>query len=210
VRRAYPDLSQAVKLDPTNPQFWLTRGNIAADAGQHETAIKNYSKVIELRPNQPMTYQNRAISLMELKAYKQAYQDINDAIRIDPDQPNFYYYRALVLLKGKKPQLALEQLNIAIDMVPAGEFIIQRAMAYAMLGDAAKALREADIAREKSGIRVLWECCEVYEQLGRDEDLLKLLDVARSFGDRLEEMQPGRKEAIEQKVSETRRRLGRM
>ena len=77
--------------------YWdyFDRGYAAAEKGDYDTAIQEYTLAIEKDPNHPYAYNNRGISYKKLGQYERAIQDYNMAIELDPKYIRAYRNRSL-------------------------------------------------------------------------------------------------------------------
>ena len=73
------------------------QGVAAADKGDFQQAIHNYTQVIALTPNHAGTYYNRGNAYSELKDYSSAIRDYTQAIALNPRFEMAYNNRALSL-----------------------------------------------------------------------------------------------------------------
>ncbi|MFW5735286.1 MAG: PEGA domain-containing protein [Oceanidesulfovibrio sp.] len=58
--------SEAVSLDPTNPQAFRIRGSILRALKKFELAVADYNCAIQLAENEPLFYVERAVTLVEM------------------------------------------------------------------------------------------------------------------------------------------------
>ena len=73
--RAIQDYDQAVRLNPGNPDHFVSRG-VAYDAkGQYDRAIQDYDQAIRLRPGFVLAFVDRGIAYANKDQYDRAIQD---------------------------------------------------------------------------------------------------------------------------------------
>lgn len=77
---AINDISKCILIDPSNPIFYLYRGNCYQEFSQHSNAINDYSKYISLRPDDPDAFFTRARSYEEIMNFDKAMEDYNRII----------------------------------------------------------------------------------------------------------------------------------
>lgn len=148
------DLRQTLKLAPRSMAAWDALGNVYADLEQHDKAIQAVSNLLKLRPKFASGYYNRALSSIERGAMKEAFKDLNRAIQLDDGEYAPFYHRGVVLLKVNRPEKAIDDFTRALTFTPAPEFYVQRAKAYAMLGDTQRAFDDAQASLE--GAERIW------------------------------------------------------
>jgi len=78
-------ITQAIAINPNNPDFYYNCGNAAKDSKQLDLALARYDKAISLKPNYPEAYHNRGNILRDLKKLDLALTNYNKAIQLKPE-----------------------------------------------------------------------------------------------------------------------------
>ena len=97
---AINDISKCILIDPSNPVFYLYRGNCYQEFSQHSNAINDYSKYISLRPDDPNAFYTRARSYEEIMNFEKAMEDYNKIIVLSEFDP-----KARKMLKDSQTRL---------------------------------------------------------------------------------------------------------
>ena len=90
----------------------------AAEKGDHNTAIREYSLAIDKDPNHPYAYNNLGLSYHDLKQYEQAIQDYDKAIELDPNYATAYYNRGNSYHNLEQYKRAIQDYDKAIELDP--------------------------------------------------------------------------------------------
>ncbi|MGK7922173.1 MAG: tetratricopeptide repeat protein [Trichodesmium sp.] len=98
-KEAISDLTQAVKLNPNNPEINSNLGLALKDNQQYEAAIKYYQKALELKPNYAEPYNGLGKIFLELGRLVESQQYYQQAIKLDKNHANAHFGLALILLK---------------------------------------------------------------------------------------------------------------
>ena len=98
-KEAISYLTQAVKLNPNNPEIHSNLGLALKDNQQLETAIKHYQKALELKPNYAEPYNGLGKIFLELGRLVESQQYYQQALKLDKNHANAHFGLALVLLK---------------------------------------------------------------------------------------------------------------
>ena len=85
--RAIACFSDAIRLNPGVPQFYLHRGGSYDEKGDSEKALADYNEVLRLDPNVPAAYCSRAGIYYAKGEYGKAKTDYAEAIRLYSDFP---------------------------------------------------------------------------------------------------------------------------
>ena len=90
----------------------------AAEKGDHDTAILEYSLAIEKDPNHPYAYNNRGLSYKNLGQFDGAIQDFDKAIELDPNDAAAYYNRGNSYAARKQYEPAIRDYDKTIELNP--------------------------------------------------------------------------------------------
>jgi tetratricopeptide (TPR) repeat protein len=83
---------------------------MAAEKGNYDRAISDYTEAIRLKPNYAKAYYNRGNAYREKGDYDRAISDYNEAIRLNPKDANAYHSRG-VAYYHKGEEEAIENLK---------------------------------------------------------------------------------------------------
>ncbi len=93
---AFPDLDEAIRLDPDNHLAWWTRAMSKKFMSQHDRSITDFDVALRLKPDDARTYMHRGGAYYGGYVFEQAIDDYDRAIAIDPDFAEAYFFRAVV------------------------------------------------------------------------------------------------------------------
>jgi Tfp pilus assembly protein PilF len=126
----------------------IKSGNRAAEAGNYEGAISEFSLAIELDPNYAEAYHNRGYVHYKLEDYESALADYNKAAQLKPDLEKVHVNRGVLYIKMHLYEDALADFTKAIQLDPDdGLAYYNRGLAYKALGDEDSA--NVDFAKAK-------------------------------------------------------------
>ncbi len=86
--RAHTVLSQALELDPTDPEIWIDRGDTLARGGEYWDAVDDFSEALDRDEARLDALIFRAAAYRLLEVPELARDDITRALVIDPDNPD--------------------------------------------------------------------------------------------------------------------------
>jgi len=108
--KALQDYSQAVAIDPQNPELYNSRGKTYFDmamSGKYESqskelvqkALKDYTEALKIPTVKPKSKAeiliNRGAAFGSQQNFQQSIQDITDGLKIDPSNENGYFNRSI-------------------------------------------------------------------------------------------------------------------
>src|SRR5690349_7656292 len=112
------ELNAEIEANPLDYVTLIERGNLYAEAGHYQKAIKDYSAALKLAPDCALAWDNRGITRLYLLDYYPALADFSQALNYDPT----YFYalanRAYVYALLEKPEWALEDAQQALKLCP--------------------------------------------------------------------------------------------
>ena len=155
---AIASFAQSIKLNPN----WMwppnNRGELYADRGDYELAIKDFDLVIRVSGEKyAMGWNNRCRVLAIVGRLEQALSDCDQALKIDAKFTNYMVksgrvgarqHRAFVHLKAGRYDQAIDDYNQALEILSNAEALFGRGMAKQKKGDAAGV--QADILAAKT------------------------------------------------------------
>jgi tetratricopeptide (TPR) repeat protein len=174
---AVADFSEAISLDPTNPDTFYWRGQTYWRAQDYAAAIADFSEAIALDPNHLDSYYWRGRAEIELAEYPAALLDFTTLISAQPADSANFQGRGVVHLKLGDTAAAITDLGRAVDLAPKKVTnYTWRGQAHFEAQDFAAALVDFTIALELQPERV-------YSYAWRGRVYLALNDVAKAEND---------------------------
>lgn len=142
------------KIAPDCSEAYNGLGNISADEGNFQDALRHYDKSIRLaeitNPNLFSIYVNRGTVKDSLGDYAGAIADYSHALKLKPDDHEAYYNRASTKIKLRAFQAAISDLNCTLKYHP------KHILAYVNRGNAKR---------------------EIGDLIGSEQDYLNALEI---------------------------------
>lgn len=110
---ALSDYSEAIRLDPTEVDYWLNRGIVKEQSNDVKGALADYKRVLELKPDYEKGWLNHGNASVKLNRLSDAIEDYTVAITYYPEYGLAFYNRALTYHRMGKKELACKDLTIA-------------------------------------------------------------------------------------------------
>ena len=121
----------------------------AAEKGDQDIAIAEYTKAIEKDPNRPVAYNNLGNCYQRKGEDTQAIQYYNKSIKLDPNYPLPYNNRGISYVNLGQHERANSDFDKAIDLDPNyAAAYNNRGLSYYHLGQYARAIQDFDKAIE--------------------------------------------------------------
>ena len=114
--------NSAIRLDPSNANLYISRGNVHREIKQYEKAIMDFNQAININPKIPYSYYWRGRTYQTLEQYKESIADYNIAISIFPDYFYFFYWRGNAKYHLEEYSDAIDDFDKAISLEPANEY----------------------------------------------------------------------------------------
>ncbi|AOO82498.1 tetratricopeptide repeat protein [Bosea vaviloviae] len=95
LRRALRDLDTAIRLDPSQADFLVTRASIQASLGEPNKALTDLDRAIALAPALENAWTVRGLTHFNKGDTARAIADFGEAIRLAPDVDENYRFRAV-------------------------------------------------------------------------------------------------------------------
>jgi len=115
---ALADLSEAIRLNPTEGPLYITRGLVRVRLNDLPSAIADYSEAIRLNPKSAIGYNGRGHAHLVMGEEKKAIADFSAAIAFNPAGATTYNNRGLAYSKSGEPDRAIEDFTAAITINP--------------------------------------------------------------------------------------------
>jgi len=142
-------LSQAIRDDPSQPDFYYYLGESQRLQGEYETAIASYEQAIAMQNNFAPAYLGRARARLGISPNADISADLQKAIDYDPFMVDAYLERASYYLNHNEIELALEELTYADNLFPGSPKVASLlAEAYLSSENPEAALEYAQLAYE--------------------------------------------------------------
>jgi tetratricopeptide (TPR) repeat protein len=138
---------QMVAMHPRNVAAYQSRGMFAAEQGDFDRAIIDFTTAIELeRPTAELLYR-RGLAYRGKGRCEQAITDFSGALALEPGNARLFFERGTTCLMHRRFEGAVADLSRAIDSVPAwAEAYRQRGTAYYFQHDLVRALADFTVA----------------------------------------------------------------
>jgi len=135
------------------------RAYAAAEAGDLETAIDEYTRVVELDPTYADAYYNRGLVYDDLGNWEAALVDFDRYVELVPEDPDGYESRAYVYIEMGDVDAALDDFSaiIALDPDNAGAYNNRAWFAALSDGDLDQALDDANRAVELAPVDYIYD-----------------------------------------------------
>jgi tetratricopeptide (TPR) repeat protein/predicted Ser/Thr protein kinase len=141
---ALAEIGQAIELDPTDPQYYMTRASIYDEGkGMMDQAVADATKAVELAPASYDAWATRGGVYLHMDKCGLGAADFERAIQLDPRRPEGYVDRADALSCAGKLDEAIADYNRGLELAPDSPWAYwTRGMTYEKKGDLAAALAD--------------------------------------------------------------------
>ena len=147
--RAISDLTEAIRINETEPNYYFQRARAYDLSNQYDRAIADYAKVIMLSPNAWEAYHNRGVVYNKKKDYDRAIADYTQAISINPKSALTYESRGEVYRVMNNYNMAIADYTEAIKLEPKRVLSYNnRGVVYEIMGDYRRARADYEVARK--------------------------------------------------------------
>ena len=144
------DLNEAVSLQPANPVFRATRGNVKADLENWTGAHADYDEAVRLAPDDPELKAFRAAIRIDAGQAESAIVELNGLIASYPGAVGLHRLKADAFRRLGRLGEALESQDRAVALSPDGAQYSYRSSLRLDHGDFPGAIEDADRAAELS------------------------------------------------------------
>lgn len=134
--------------EANNPKTYWDAGNVAFNAGEYKSAIKNYTYVIHLSPDFAGSYLYRGVAYQRIGSLITAIEDYSSFINIEQNNPIGYIYRGWAKYYLNDLMGALSDFNKQIELAPTSESYYNRGSAKSGLNDNYGAIKDYQKAIE--------------------------------------------------------------
>jgi tetratricopeptide (TPR) repeat protein len=107
---AVQSFSQAIALDPFNPNLRITLGGIFFAAGEYDTAIRIFEQAVSVKPDLANSHYNLAFALKEKGEYDRAIQSMTNVVSLLPRDSQDYELavKALAEFQQQRAELSAD------------------------------------------------------------------------------------------------------
>tara|TARA_B100000767_G_C19741245_1_gene526264 strand:+ start:41 stop:1870 length:1830 start_codon:yes stop_codon:yes gene_type:complete len=155
---AISDYSNAVELNPNDPDSYYWRANSKKAIADYKGAIADYTKVIELDPNDSDYYKYRGELKAQLKDYNGAIADITKAIELDPNNAGKYNDLSWFIHLSGDSKKALKICNDGININP------ELPILYITRGEIKLGIDDSSDIRNGLGLNDKFGACEDWQK----------------------------------------------
>lgn len=129
--KALADFNAAIELDPTNPEYRLTRADFYNNQQKYDEAIADIDAVIEQHPEAAGSYLVKSALYRQQGKYAEALATLDKAAELAPSAPGVAQQRGEIYsVQGEFPK-AIEQFSKVLEMHPGLLLpLLYRAQAY--------------------------------------------------------------------------------
>ncbi len=132
-KEALKQIDEAIKLVPTNEDYFWLKSWILSDMREYKIALENDSAAIRAIPKNAKLYNSRAITCLYLKRYSDALDDARTAMELAPQNKTYVAEFTFALYKSKNYSEAIKRcLAFGEDIYKSSILLRTRAMAKLM------------------------------------------------------------------------------
>ncbi|GEM_PF-2495591 len=123
-QQAIADVGLLISIMPDAPTLFLS-GEIYAEAGEWQLAIKAFNKCIAMEPYNPVYFIARGDAYLKTEVFNFAEKDFSFVLDFEPNSGELYFKRAIARLGMKNREDACSDFNKAYNLnyVAADEYI---------------------------------------------------------------------------------------
>lgn len=114
--KAYDDLSQAIKIDPTNSDLYSTRAQLYYEQSKYEPADADYRKMIDMEPGNVVGYMGLGRNAHAQGRWDEAIARYTYVTKMEPDYSSGFSYRAETYIAMERWPEAADDIIKALDI----------------------------------------------------------------------------------------------
>ena len=114
--RALSDIVKAIKLEATDPRYFLLHAELMAQKQEWLKAVRSLEQAIRYDARNPVLFYHRGMVYQELGKTNRAISDFNRSLEISNDQPVLLTQRGRAYLSQGNHQLAMQDFEAAIAL----------------------------------------------------------------------------------------------
>ncbi len=143
---AAKDLTEALRLEPSNSTFFTLRGKAHYGKHNYARAVADFTEAIRLDPANLIAYNDRGVCLNAENEFAKALEQFNEVLRVDPANALAFANRGATWFDLEEYKKSLADMNRAIELSPKMTLAyVNRGRWYMKHGDYLEA--EADYRR---------------------------------------------------------------
>jgi tetratricopeptide (TPR) repeat protein len=140
-----PDLNEAVRLSPEDPNIRRVRGAVLAGLERFDDALSDFDKAIELNPEFVGNYELKSVVLARMNRFDEALSVLDQERKFAPNSIAPLLRKRQIHLSQKKLDDALDDMNKALALDPGNtDLFLLRSSIYLEKGDKQSALADAE------------------------------------------------------------------
>ena len=133
---AIDNYSKALKINPSNVNAYISRGNCKDNNGDLQGAIEDYNKSLEIDSNNALAYYNRGYAKKSSGDQLGAIDDYNNALQFINDNAEIYNARGIAKKEINQYKEAICDFDKATEIDPSSIFpYVNRASIRLILKD---------------------------------------------------------------------------
>jgi tetratricopeptide (TPR) repeat protein len=171
LEQAIADVTKAIKLDPSNREYWFARGTYHLDRANQAAAFSDLDKAVELDPGFAVAYAERGSALMGMGELDRAVESFEKALELDPQECVAYRGLAEVYRDRDEYQTALAACDHALEHCPSLDsiYVVRGQIYLDHTGDGTRALSDFNRAIQirPNEANYYFERGRAYAQLGQ-------------------------------------------
>lgn len=226
-------IEQAIKKDPNQYRYLMTKGRILQRFDDQPSAIYCFLLADRLRPHAPETLYSLGMSFFLLNEYDRAKRHFQEVLKLEPQHDRAEFMLGVIDVVNFRLTEAKEHLEKALAMQPNSPYYhLHYGILLSRLGDRTKALKEMLVAEKLSpgyplthynlghlykemgnyeaarteletAVRLQPNLPAAYFQLGRVYQRLGLPDKSREAYQRFQQTKAQKKEEIDDPMKST-------
>lgn len=115
------DYTQAIKIDPTDYEYYENRADVYFEAGQYDLGNADYLRMMKMEPGNSTGYMGYGRNLRDQGKLEEAIAQFTYAAKLDTENPYPYAWRADCYIRQKKYEEAVDDLIHALDIDDNGK-----------------------------------------------------------------------------------------
>ena len=176
---AIANYSQAIQINPNNPDAYYRRGVAYTNLNNYQAALENFNQVLRLSPKNTYAYFYRGFVRSQLKDYKGGFADADFALRLDPNFGIGYGSRGFARFGQGDKSGAIADFDKMIQLLP------NLAQAYSMRG-----IARAELPDKPGAIADFQKAADLYRQQENRDGYLEALNKIKKLQNTAPASQP--------------------
>nr|XP_009860033.2 uncharacterized protein LOC100175887 [Ciona intestinalis] len=177
---AYNSYTRCLDVDPYFLTAYVGRGDVFADAGQHDNAQGEYQRVLKLDPSNVDARVHLGYSLQVCGHLQQAWNQFTAAIELDPKSQSALEGRAVTCLHAGNSDAALKDVNLALRSgPPSARLLTACGVVHQSMSDLHTAMAYYNKARslDPTYIPGVFNCAVLYMRNRQFSEAAECLDL---------------------------------